>query len=296
MSKTKLLCIPSAAFFNQERPADWDHAHWRFLAEGDSWFSLGGLNPLTSANLLEEMRFSSPAAAVQCAFPGDTLTRMVQMNTDPLFQSLLVGVQAWPWDAVLLSCGGNDLIDAAGAPASAALAQRLFRVAAERGGAAEGPARHISEAGWASFATYFRANLQHMVALRDQGPAAGRPLCLHTYAYPTPRPSGAGAGQGPWLHPAMVAYGIDQAERQGVAELLLDRLSDLMLACAADTTAFPQVFVFDSRVASLGLEPAAPGSTGNSGDWLNEIHLNRRGCRKFAQAWSAQIEAVLPPG
>ena len=53
-----------------------------------------------------------------------------------------------------------------------------------------------------------------------------------------------------------------------------------------------------SRAASVtvsGSSPsfltlAAPGSSGESGDWINEIHLNRSGCRKLAVQWSAAIE------
>jgi len=35
------------------------------------------------------------------------------------------------------------------------------------------------------------------------------------------------------------------------------------------------------------------GSTGISGDWHNEIHLNHSGCFKIARAWSEAIELVL---
>ncbi|WP_164040810.1 hypothetical protein, partial [Serratia marcescens] len=60
---------------------------------------------------------------------------------------------------------------------------------------------------------------------------------------------------------------------------------------AADKEAFPGLFVFDSTTVPLAL--AAPGSTGISGDWHNEIHLNHSGCFKIARAWSEHIEMVL---
>ncbi|GAB4039421.1 MAG: hypothetical protein Fur0014_09110 [Rubrivivax sp.] len=288
------LDLTEASLFIGRDPG-WSGHRYRFLAEGDSWFSLGSLNPLTSANLLQEMRFSQRAGAVHCAYPGDTLRRMVSLREDPRFVQLIAGNAAWRWDAILLSAGGNDLIDAAGSPPSAPLDRRLLRGVAEWGAPGTGALRYLSEPGWQTFAAYFRANLALMVELRDRQAGEngnrGRPLCLHTYAFPTPRPAGAGAGQGPWLMPAMQAYGIPQADWTAVAHLLLDRLAELMLACAADPTTYPAVHVFDTR--KLPIRPAALGSTGESGDWLNEIHLTRDGCRKLAEPWAAQIEAIV---
>jgi hypothetical protein len=91
--------------------------------------------------------------------------------------------------------------------------------------------------------------------------------------------------------PALQAYAIPQADWPAVAQELLGQLAELMLACAADTARYPALHVFDTR--SLDIEPAAPGSTGISGDWLNEIHLTHAGCRKVALPWCAQIEQVM---
>ena len=54
---------------------------------------------------------------------------------------------------------------------------------------------------------------------------------------------------------------------------------------------YPNLQVFDST--QVPIAPAAPGSSGISGDWHNEIHLNHSGCFKIARAWSTPIEAVL---
>ena len=273
----------------------WSHCRWRLLAEGDSWFSLGAINALTSANLLQSMEFSSFTAAAHCAYPGDTLRRMTAFRNDPQFRQMLAGAVSWRWDAILLSAGGNDLIEATGAAPGSAPHLRLLRNSSEWGPATQGAARYLSAQGWQTFSDYFRANLDAIVKLRDSktGPDgnAGRPLCLHTYASPTPRPSGAGLGNGPWLMPALQAYGIAPADWSALAALLLGQLADLMLDCAADTARFPALHVFDTR--SLAIDPAVPGSSGASGDWLNEIHLTRAGCRKVALPWCAKIEQVM---
>ncbi|MBM3394897.1 MAG: hypothetical protein FJY37_09745 [Betaproteobacteria bacterium] len=83
----------------------------KLLAEGDSWFSMGGV-PVE--NLLFELDFPSPAIVVNIAEPGDDIVRMADPKRVKLFQRLVgLGRFAYKWDAILLSGGGNDFIDQA---------------------------------------------------------------------------------------------------------------------------------------------------------------------------------------
>lgn len=291
----KPLELRSASDIAHGGDPQWSHCRWRLLAEGDSWFSIGALNPVTSANLLQSMAFSEFTAAAHCAYPGDTLRRISELRADPNFRNLMAGNVSWRWDAILLSAGGNDLIEAVGAPPASPRTLRLLATQAEWGPPSQGVRRYLSPEGWATFGDYFRANLDAIVQLRDSKTGrdgnAGRPICLHTYGHPTPRPSGAGLGKGPWLMPALQTYGVPEADWPVLARTLVDRLAELMLACAADTARYPALHVFDTR--GLGLVAATPGSSGASGDWLNEIHLTHAGCMKVALPWSAQVEQVM---
>lgn len=265
---------------------------WRFLAEGDSWFTVGALNPLRNANLLFALAFERSAVAINCALPGDTLTHMADVSRDPMFAALLAGRIQRPWDGLLLSCGGNDLIDALQVPPLGhPSALRLLLRPEEWGDASLGAVRYLSEAGWQTFVDYLRANLASIVALRDAGQSRGVPIFLHGYALPTPRPAPAGPGLGPWLLPPLQAYGIPAADHGALAALLMRRLGDTLAGCAADPARYPNLHFFDS--AAVALEPAAAGSGGTSGDWVNEIHLTREGCRKLAGPWARAIEAVM---
>ena len=267
---------------------------WRFLAEGDSWFSIGALNPAKNSNLLFEMEFEQSACAVNCASPGDTLRRMSQINTDRNYVALLRGRTARVWDGILLSCGGNDLIDALGVHGPGIPpAQRLLLESAEWGDAALGPKRYLSEAGWQTFCTYLKANLDLVIALRDSGPSAGAPIFLHGYAVPMPRPAGAGLGAGPWLLPAVQAYSVPEDDYAGVARELIGRLAALLAECAADSVRYPSLHFFDTT--QIEIDPAQRGHGGESGDWINEIHLSWRGCQKLALPWAEAIEKVLLP-
>jgi hypothetical protein len=275
-----------------EQPPSLASFAYRFLAEGDSWFTIGSLNPAKNSNLLFEMAFEQFACAVNCASPGDTLQRVARMNTDPMFVRQLRGNVAREWDGLLLSCGGNDLIDAmqvrgTGIPPE----QRLLLEAAEWGDPALGPARYLSDPGWQTFCTYLKANLKQIVQLRDAGPSKDAPIFMHGYAVPMPRPAGAGLGLGPWLLPSLQAYAIPEADYGGLADLLIRRLGALLAECAADSVNFPSLHFFDTT--GIAILPAQPGTTGEDGDWVNEIHLTWRGYEKLALPWAAQIEATV---
>ena len=282
---------------NSSEPPPLEQFGFRFLAEGDSWFSIGTLNPLKNSNLLFEMEFRQSACAVNCAQPGDTLARMSQMNTDPRFIDLLCGRRARLWDTNLMSCGGIDLIEAVQSPSvdrqgqPVPLALRLLLTADEWGPPELGAQRYLSDAGWQTFSTYLQANVDHLLALRERGPSAGQPVFMHGYAFPTPRPAGAELGMGPWLLPALQAYAIPAADGIVVARELLTRLGALLAKTAADSVRFANLHFFEST--AIAIDAALPGTTGVSGDWVNEIHLTRGGYRKIAVPWAARIEAVL---
>lgn len=280
----------------------------RLLAEGDSWFTLGTLNLFQASNLLNELVFVRSVGIVNCAHPGQTLHHMADdASAGGDFDTLLRKPGfAGSWDAVLLSAGGNDLIDAAqqrprrrdGSPAPPE--DRLLRTPAEAGAGTPGagPARFVSEPGWARLARYLRANLRRLVAVRDAGPNAGIPLCLHTYAVPTVWRCGTVGAQDGWLWPAFEAFGIPTAERDAVTRELFERLRTLWLqadAASGHADALPAVHVFDSATAVNLQPPDVNRAKGPSGDWINEIHPDNGGYRKLGAAFGAFVEQHLAP-
>lgn len=287
-----LIVLSPWDLMHPSEPADMNQFGRRFLAEGDSWFSIGALNPAKNSNLLFEMTFSKRWCAVNCAVPGDTLRRMVQMTRDPQFIALLCGHQAWQWDGLLLSAGGNDLISAIGvSPTEPNPALRLLRTPAEWGPESDGAARYLSDAGWFTFSTYLKANYDDLIKLREAGPSKGKPIFTHTYSPPVPRDAGVGLGIGPWLLPSLLAYGIPLADHIELAKLLLGRLAQLLAEIGNDNLRYPNVHVFDST--AIALAPALQDNTGSSGDWVNEIHLTWSGYERIAVPWAAAIEAVV---
>ncbi|QPF71778.1 hypothetical protein G8A07_01750 [Roseateles sp. DAIF2] len=274
---------------------------WRLLAQGDSWFSAAAAKLSAHANLLQELVFQQRALAINCAGQNEALAHMVDLQGAPEFVRLLTAPDAPVWDGLLLSVGGNDLIAAARTPAHPVgqdptpvelipLHLRLLRHQTEWGAPSQGVARYFSEPGWSTYADYLRANIRHLLSLRDQGPSAGKPVFMHCYAVPMPRPAGA-EDSGPWLYPTFRAYNIPAADWAAVSRLMVMHLALLLKSLAADQAQFPGLQVFDSTAVPLAL--ATPGTTGISGDWHNEIHLNHSGCFKIGRAWSEHIERVL---
>lgn len=82
------------------------------LCKGDSWFSIGGT---TSSIPLElnELDTTQDLLIVVCAYPGETLYNMKEVASKGrgAFISLLDPKYGVLWDAILISGGGNDIID-----------------------------------------------------------------------------------------------------------------------------------------------------------------------------------------
>lgn len=270
---------------------------YRFLAEGDSWFSIGEFPPWSTSNLLFELLRVNLKndVVINCARQGDTLSHMVEMWHDANFTGLLDGPIQRPWDGILLSAGGNDLIDACLVPASAPQDKRLLLLPHERPAQASQGSDYVSETGWQLFLNYLHGNISTLIERRDHSdshaPSLGwkAPVFLHTYHRPTVRNAPAGF-LGPWLYQAVNQFQVPQNHWQAVSDELFGRLRMALLSLAS---ASDRVFVFDSY-GTVTLETAVPGSTHASGDWQNEIHLTPQGYRKLAPGWLAFIEAHMP--
>ncbi|HEX7892186.1 MAG TPA: hypothetical protein VF522_22745 [Ramlibacter sp.] len=256
------------------------------LAQGDSWFSIGAIPPFLTTNLLRELELSTGTCIVQCASPGATLKRMTDTTRARRFLQLLNGAKARNWSGILLSGGGNDLIEALQSTASDP-ALRLLRLQTEVGDPQLGPHPFVSDPGWETFRVHLQAVMQDLVAARDRGINQGQPIVLHTYDVPAPRDAAAGLNFGPWLSRALITFAVPQAEWNGVASELFARLHALV-------TGFPARFANVHVVDTLRtLAPAGNQDPGPTEDWQNEIHPTRAGYRKLAEKWTTVLDAVL---
>lgn len=256
----------------------------RFLAQGDSWFSIGAIPPFLTSNLFDQLVLSQAAVAVNCARPGAELQHMTDSTTNRVFLQLLSGRRARPWTALLLSGLGNDVISATQAGPAFPPGQRLLATRAEW--AAGGDAgRYLSAEGWDTFCRHAKAVFAVLLHNRDRTAInRGLPIVLHTYDVVTPHDAGAGAGFGPWLFPAMQAFQVPQADWAALGAALLGRARRLILDIAASE---PTVRVVDTQGT---LTPAATTDTGPTVHWQNEIHPTRTGYRLLGDRWEQELE------
>jgi hypothetical protein len=252
----------------------------KILAEGDSWFSM---NAIPGANLLGSLRFVQDTIIVNCAMPGDTIRNMVKMRNDPVFQREIEG--GIVWDAILLSGGGNDVIDDAKWIIPAAARKQRDDLAVEKYCDLEQLQRTLD---------VVSDGYKKLFALRDspRSKCKGAPILIHTYDKATPRNSpttflGLRIPSGPWLFPAMVAARIPESRWNDVSDFILGELAVRLLTLHDPSR---KIHVVDTRStltrAELGTERA-------SGDWQNEIHPNSTGYNKLGDKVSPVLAKLI---
>ena len=272
-----------------EQPDDPDYP-WHFLAEGDSWFTIAAI---PSSNLLLELRLGRWTQILNLAYPGDTLRNMEDLTANKDLKRFLAKRNFCShFDALLLSGGGNDLINNVG---------QLIRKKPLPGSDPAAPKSYVDDGAFAALLLKVQEAFATIISVRDSAGSLSRgsPAFVHTYDYATPRDAparfiGAVPIAGPWLFKAFAGSGIEIALQQRIADLLTDGLADALLALDSDSgasgKALPAFHVIDTRDT---LVRANPTERGNSNDWINEIHPNLGGYRKIAARLSAKINAVL---
>jgi lysophospholipase L1-like esterase len=261
------------------------------LAEGDSWFSLGAI---PAYNLLEGLDFPTFGAVINLAYPGDTVRDMeralkagaAHRRVDiwaSEFGRWVADSAAYPLAGILLSGGGNDLIDAF----PHLLKSNFDFTTLEPGQAADA----LDAAALAAFDKFVTDSFRGIVDfVRDHGgPNAHVPIFCHTYDFPTPNDApatilGVRVGSS-WLHPRLVERAVPQRLWVPLADHLLRHLAaqlkgldlpDLHVVGTLDTLARAQL-----------------GATGESGDWDNEIHPSRSGYKKLGRRVAKAIADEL---
>ncbi len=266
----------------------------KFLTQGDSWFSIGALPPWATTNLLMQLALPQTSCAVNCAHPGDTLAHLVDWRRDPQFLILLAGRQTWRWDGILLSAGGNDLIDAAGVlpvDSNGKPRERWERLllGASEWGTAPDASRYVSPEGWTLFEHHLRLQFDELIATRDspRSPNKDVPIIVHGYDYALPRnaPASHFPSLGPWLYPAVVAYAIPKHDWRSLGTELIARLDGVLASLNLPHVHF---------AATAGtITPAQDEAEGSSGDWENEIHPTKAGYTKLASKLAATIGGLV---
>ena len=256
----------------------------RLIAEGDSWFTIGGLqlqNPWFS-NILFTLRFNDTTLILNLASPGDTIKHISSMPRDISFKFAIEDHPNHPWNAILLSAGGNDLID---------MAHTLILNKLERQGLSiNGPQDYCNTFAVDSFLQNIENNFHRLAAIRGRHKI---PIVIHTYDYPTPRNAPSlffGVGLfGPWLYPCILNAEIPKNQWVKITDYLFDKLADRVLSLSTGQNKITDFHVIDTRNTLIR---AKLDSTGESGDWLNEIHPSKNGYKKIARLIEQKLKII----
>lgn len=256
------------------------------LAEGDSWFTLGGI---PTSNYLFATRFKKSTIIVNCAYPGDTIVHMSQMSRNQWFKEACTTSYTWKWNAVLLSGGGNDLIDKAD--------EIILDMDQRAGKRAENASDYCDDILLSNLISEVQEGYRRLVSIRDRGvdTVMGSPVIAHTYDYPTPRNSPArffGIGlRGPWLYKALIKAQVPEEDWKMLSDYLFDRLADGIVSLEKGPNKLNNFYVVDTRNT---LKRANDRAILESGDWLNEIHPKYKGYEKLAMTLEKELYRHFP--
>jgi len=237
------------------------------FAEGDSWFDYppflfkGGIIPRL------ESRLGVPI--LNMAKAGDEVRFMLGVEQrQSLVERLTEGCPAGgPWDVLLFSGGGNDIVDN-----PMALWVRDWNPAVP-------PATLINQPRFDAALALVRAGYEDLITLRDQL-SPGTHLVFHGYDFAIPDGRGI-CHLGPWLKPTFDLRGFPtRAAAFAVVEAMLTQFAAMLTTL----TAHPKV-TFINGQGTLTPQPSA---------WHNELHPNKEGFEKFADLFHQQLRVAFP--
>ncbi len=240
----------------------------RVLAEGDSWFDYpalffgGGLIPRL------ERRLGVPILCLAQA--GDESRHMLGVAQRKLLaQQLRDGAgDGQPWELLLFSGGGNDIVDE-----PLALWLRVFDPGVP-------PAQLLHAQRFSTALALVRAAYEDLIALRDAHSPQTH-IVLHAYDFAIPFGRGI-CGKGPWLKPAFDLHGFPQdlvASTAVVKAMLLEFANMLQALQAA-----PRVTFINAQ------DTLAPVQA----SWHNEMHPSRGGFDQIADVFHAKLKLMFP--
>lgn len=255
------------------------------LAEGDSWMErsavLQGSLPDFYSFLSDD--HDETILIVNLAMFGDELRRIGTVQRRD-FQYWL---RQFKYDAVFFSAAGNDYIDAAKDPDPGQGILNSFVNRAE-------PTDANACINWQAVADLRSKYLTPCFkAIYDlvQADARNRDVPILVNSYDVPVARDAPAVKKAWLFEAYTKNKIPRGLWADTTKAIFDSIGAELDSWRAGR---PNVSLVPTRGV---LDPADPTSQGESGDWINEIHPNRRGWQKLAPIWRASFLRAkgLPP-
>ena len=238
------------------------------FAEGDSWFDYPV--PFFGGGIIPRLEDKLGVPILNLAKAGDEVRYMLGVKERKLLVEQFVnGCPAGgPWDAMLFSGGGNDVVDN-----PMALWIRDYN-------AAMPPAALIHQARLDAVMALVRAGYEDLIDLRNRL-SPGTHLFFHCYDFAIPDGRGI-CHLGPWLKPTFDLRGFpSQDARFMVTKILLQQFAAMLQQLAASNSRV----TFINGQGTLAPQPSS---------WHNELHPSKAGFKAFATVFHNTLKAAFP--
>jgi hypothetical protein len=239
----------------------------QIFAEGDSWFDYPV--PFFGGGIIPRLEDRLGVPILNLAKAGDEVRYMLGVEErGVLTEHLTNGCPAGgPWDVLLFSGGGNDIVDN-----PMALWVRDFDPAVP-------PAGHIHQARFDSALALVRAGYEDLITLRDQL-SPDTHLVFQGYDFAIPDGRGI-CLLGPWLKPT---FDLRKFPTRDAAAQVMQAMLRQFAGMLMSLTAHPKVNFINGQ-GTLAPQP-------NS--WHNELHPAKAGFEKFADLFHQKLKVLFP--
>jgi hypothetical protein len=240
----------------------------QLFAEGDSWFKYPV--PFFGGGIIPRLEKRLGVPILNLAKAGDEVRYMLGVTERRiLVEQFTRGCPAGgPWDAMLFSGGGNDIVDN-----PMALWIRDFNATLPA-------AALIHQARLDAALALVRAGYEDLIALRD-GMSPQTRLFFHGYDFAIPDGRGI-CHLGPWLKPTFDLRGFPTpASRFEVTKILLQQFAAMLQS-------------LESAHANVTFINGQGTLAPHASSWHNELHPAKKGFDTFAALFHEALKAAFP--
>jgi len=239
----------------------------QILAEGDSWFDYPV--PFFGGGIITRLENRLGVPILNLAKAGDEVRYMLGVEERTILaQYFSAGCPAGgPWDVLLFSGGGNDIVD------------NPMALWVKDWNPAIPPADHINKPRFDSALALVRAGYEDLIELRDQLSPNTR-LIFQGYDFAIPDGRGI-CHLGPWLKPTFDLRRFpNRAAASEVTKAMLKQFAAMLTSLARR----PNV----TFIKTQGTLPPRTSS------WHNEMHPSSSGFDAFAYIFHRELKALFP--
>jgi GDSL-like Lipase/Acylhydrolase family len=238
----------------------------QIFAEGDSWFHYPAF---WSGGIIPRLEDRLGVPILNLAKAGDEVRYMLGVEERKLLiEQLDNGSPAGgPWDVLVFSGGGNDIVD------------NPMALWIKDWDPAVPPAKHINQARFDAALALVRAGYEDLIALRDELSPSTH-LVFQGYDFAIPDGRGI-CGFGPWLKPTFDLRKFPtRAAAQEVVKAMLQQFAALLTSLAKK-----KKVTFIKTQGTL---------TPQTSSWHNELHPAAAGFDQFADVFYVELKKLFP--